>query len=340
MAIETCPFGVMPDGTAVTLYTLTSPTGCKAEILDYGVTIRSILVPDRVGNLVDVALGYDTLDEYRLSEGSMGATVGRFANRIARGQFTLNGVDYQLAVNNGPNHLHGGEVGFERRVWSVEATANGLRFFRLSPDGEDGYPGSMQVSVEIAWAEDCALELRYRATTDRDTPLNLTNHTYFNLNGQGDILNHRLTVAAETFLEGDDDCLPTGRILSVAGTAMDFRTERVLGASVDSDEPCVKRSGGYDSNFNLCNSPAAVLCAPESGIVMTVTTDQPGVQVYTANFLTRRPGKNGATYDLRSGVCLETQHYPDAIHHPDWPSCVLHAGDTFTSFTRFTFSVC
>ena len=337
MQIEHRLFGTTVDGTAVTLYTLTSDTGCKAEILDYGVTIRSICVPDRSGKLVDVVLGYDTLEEY-YQEGSVGATVGRFANRIAKGQFTLNGVDYQLAVNNGPNHLHGGLVGFERRVWDVAETETGLRFSRVSPDGEEGYPGTMTVSVDISWVNGSALELRYTATSDKDTILNLTNHSYFNLNGHGNVLTHTLQVAADSFLEGDENCLPTGRILPVDGTAMDFRTPRMVGEAVDSDEPCVKRSGGYDSNFLLRGTPAAVLHAEESGITLTVTTDQPGVQVYSANFLTRRPGKNGATYDLRSGLCLETQHYPDAIHHPDWPTCVLKAGMIFKSFTRFAFS--
>ena len=266
MQIEHRPFGTTADGTAVTLYTLTSETGCKAEILDYGVTIRSICVPDRSGKLVDVVLGYDTLEEY-YQEGSVGATVGRFATRIAKGQFTLNGVDYQLAVNNGPNHLHGGLVGFERRVWDVAEAETGLRFSRVSPDGEEGYPGTMTVSVDISWVNGSALELRYTATSDKDTVLNLTNHSYFNLNGHGNVLTHTLQVAADSFLEGDENCLPTGRILPVDGTAMDFRTPRMVGEAVDSDEPCVKRSGGYDSNFLLRGTPAAVLHAEESGAV-------------------------------------------------------------------------
>lgn len=338
MLLEKRPFGATADGTPVTAYTLTSPSGCKAEVLDYGVTIRAILVPDRTGKLVDVALGYDTLKEYADHDGSMGATVGRFANRIAKGQFTLGGVDYQLAVNNGPNHLHGGLLGFERQVWRVEETETALRFTLVSPDGQDGYPGTMTTTVEVSWQGDATLELKYRATTDRDTILNLTNHTYFNLNGQGDILDHQLTLSADRYTEGDSDCLPTGRLLPVADTAMDFRAERALGDAIHSEEDCVRLYGGYDSNFVLSGTPAAVLRAPESGISMTVTTDQPGVQVYTSNSLTPRAGKGGAAYGLHSGVCLETQHFPDAIHHPEWPSCVLHAGEVFESFTRFAFS--
>lgn len=339
MEVSKRPFGQMPDGTPVTSWTLTSETGCQVEVLDYGATIRSILVPDPSGQLVDVALGYDTLEEYIEQNGCLGATVGRFANRIAKGQFTLNGQDYSLACNNGPNHLHGGAVGFHRRMWQGEATGQGLRFSLRSPDGEEGYPGTMLVQVDFLWVEGSGLELRYQASTDRDTILNLTNHTYFNLSGQGDVLDHRLQINAETFLEGDENCLPTGRILPVADTAMDFRWERAVGEAVDSSEPCVKLYKGYDSNFILSGQPAASLWSPDSGISMTVETDQPGMQLYSANSLSPRSGKNGAAYGLRSGLCLETQHYPDCIHHPDWPTCILRAGEVFRSYTRFTFGV-
>lgn len=337
MDIQSRPFGLTQDGQMVTCYTLISEAGCTAEVLDYGATIRAITVPNHAGQAVDVALGYDTVAEYQENGGSMGATVGRFANRIAKGRFNLNGVEYRLAVNNGPNHLHGGLLGFERQVWKAEESAEGLRFTLVSPDGQDGYPGTMTVSVTFSWAGS-ALTLRYRAVTDQDTILNLTNHTYFNLDGQGKILDHTLTVAAEVFHEGDPNCLPTGRLRPVEGTVMDFRSPRRIGDGVDSDQLCVKLSGGYDSNFVLCGSPAAVLRSEKSGITMTVTTDQPGVQVYSSNFLTDRKGKNGAAYGLRSGLCLETQHYPDAIHHPEWPSCVLKAGDVFESYTTFAFS--
>lgn len=339
MEVTKRSFGQMPDGTPVTSWTLTSETGCQAEVLDYGATIRSILVPDPSGRLVDVALGYDTLEEYMGQNGSLGATVGRFANRIAKGQFTLHGRDYQLVCNDGPNHLHGGAVGFERRKWDCEETAQGLRFSYRSPDGEDGYPGTLLVRVDMRWVEGSSLELCYEAFAEQDTILNLTNHTYFNLSGQGDVLNHRVQINAETFLENDENCLPTGRILPVGDTAMDFRWERAIGEAVDSSEPCVKRSQGYDSNFLLCGRQAASVWSPESGISMTVETDQPGMQLYSANFLTPRAGKNGARYGLRSGLCLETQHYPDCIHHPDWPTCVLKAGETFRTYTRFCFGV-
>lgn len=339
MEVNKRPFGKLPDGTPVTSWTLTSETGCQVEVLDYGATIRSILVPDPSGRLVDVALGYDTLEEYIEQDGCLGATVGRFANRIGKGQFTLNGQDYQLACNDGPNHLHGGTVGFDRRMWHCVETAEGLRFSRRSLDGEEGYPGALSVQVEFLWAEGGSLELRYEAFAEQDTILNLTNHTYFNLSGQGSVLDHRVQINAETFLENDSNCLPTGRVLPVADTAMDFRWERAIGEAVDCGEPCVRLSKGYDSNFILSGQPAASVWSPDSGISMTVTTDQPGMQLYSANFLMPRAGKNGASYGLRSGLCLETQHYPDCIHHPDWPTCVLKAGETFRSFTRFAFNV-
>ena len=339
MKLEKTLFGTMPDGTPVTNYRMTSDTGCVAEVLDYGVTIRSLLVPDQNGQLLDVVLGYDTLEEYRTNDGYLGATVGRYANRIKAGKFTLNGKEYTLAVNNGPNHLHGGLSGYSDRVWQAAELENGMRFTRISPDGEEGYPGTLELQVDVVWAENNALELRYRAyAADGDTILNLTNHSYFNLAGQGNVHGHLLQINADSFTINDADCLPTGEIVSVEGTAMDFRTEHAVGERADSDEPCVKLSNGYDSNFILSGTPAVTVRSPETGIRVTVTTDQPGIQIYSGNFLTTRRGKNGVTYDFRSGLCLETQHYPDTIHHPQWPTCILRAGETFESFTRFTFA--
>ena len=338
MQIIKQPFGSLADGTAVTAWTLISDDGLRAEILDYGVTIRSLTVPDRDGTPVDVVLGYDTLEEYVQNRGYVGATIGRFANRIGGASFSLNGETYTLAANDGVNHLHGGEQGFDKRIWAAEETETGIRFSLTSPDGEEGYPGTLQVTVTVSW-KGRGLELRYHAETDRDTILNLTNHSYFNLDGQGTVYDQLLQLGADSFCMGGPGCLPTGELLPVAGTAMDFRTERRIGDAVDSGEPCVKLSGGYDSNFVLSSSPAAVARSEKTGIVMTVTTDQPGVQFYSANFLTLRTGKGGAQYGLRSAFCLETQHYPDCIHHPDWPTCILRAGESFDSFTCFEFSV-
>ena len=338
MQIIKQPFGSLADGSAVTAWTLISDDGLRAEILDYGVTIRSLTVPDRDGTPVDVVLGYDTLEEYVQNRGYVGATIGRFANRIGGASFSLNGETYTLAANDGVNHLHGGEQGFDKRIWAAEETETGIRFSLTSPDGEEGYPGTLQVTVTVSW-QGRGLELRYHAETDRDTVLNLTNHSYFNLDGQGTVYDQLLQLGADSFCMGGPGCLPTGELLPVAGTAMDFRTERRIGDAVDSGEPCVKLSGGYDSNFVLSSSPAAVARSEKTGIVMTVTTDQPGVQFYSANFLTPRTGKGGAQYGLRSAFCLETQHYPDCIHHPDWPTCILRAGESFDSFTCFEFSV-
>lgn len=340
MTIEKKPFGTLADGTAVSCWTLTNENGLQAEILDYGVTVRTIVVPDQNGNMVDVVLGYDTLEEYVANDGYLGATIGRFANRIAHGTFELNGKTYPLYVNNGPHHLHGGKTGFNATVWSSRQEGDAVVFSRLSPDGEEGYPGNLQVSVTVSWQGD-GLELRYHAETDQDTILNLTNHSYFNLNGHGsgNVYGHRMQINAESFHMGDETCLPTGEILPVAGTAMDFRTMHPIGDKVDAEEACVKLSNGYDSNYVLSGSPAAVTVGDQTGIVMTTTTNQPGVQLYTANFTSRRPGKNSAEYFPRCAFCLETQHFPDSIHHPDWPTCILRAGETFGSVTTYHFSV-
>lgn len=338
MSITKRPFGVTADGRAVTCYTITAENGMEAEVLDYGVTLRTLMVPDQNGNLIDVVLGYDTIEEYEANDGYLGATVGRFANRIAKGNFVLNGKEYQLAVNNGKNHLHGGIKGFSHYVWSAEEIDDGVAFSMVSPDGDEGYPGTLNVTVTVT-LKDAALQLSYHAVSDQDTILNLTNHSYFNLNGRGDIHGHLLTVNADSFTINDAGCLPTGEIVPVENTAMDFRTEHAIGDAVDSEEPCVALCGGYDSNYILNGDPGVIARAPESGIVMTMTTDQPGVQLYTANQTSERRGKGGTTFGRRSGFCLETQHYPDCIHHPEWPTCILKAGEEFKSTTTYTFSL-
>ena len=337
MQISHRHFGSLPDGQAVTCWTLRTEQGLEAEILDYGATIRTLSVPDRSGKQTDVVLGYDTLEEYLKNPNYFGATIGRFANRIRAGRFSLNGQTYTLAVNNGPNHLHGGLVGFDKHIWQAEETPEGLRFSRLSPHMEEGYPGNLQVSVTFS-LEKSALTIRYEAQSDQDTILNLTNHSYFNLSGSGDIQDHLLQIASDAITPNDPDCLPTGEIMPVAGTAVDFRQPKAVGRDADLDEPCVKSSGGYDVNFILSGSPGAVLQSPKTGIVMTMTTDQPGVQLYTCNGLPERRGKNGAHYGHRAALCLETQRYPDCIHHPEWPTCILRAGEVFRSFTTYSFS--
>lgn len=337
MAITKSFFGTTADGREVSCYKITA-NGMEAEVLDYGATIRTLLVPDKSGNLVDVVLGYDTIAEYEKNDGYLGATIGRVGNRIREGKFTLGGKDYTLAINNGPNHLHGGLVGFDKYIWDTEICGDTLKLSILSPDGDEGYPGNLKVTVTMGF-EDNGFALSYTATTDKDTPLNLTNHTYFNLNGKGDNSTHLLTLDADAFTINDENCLPTGEIVSVEGTAMDFRTEHAIGERIDSTEPCVALSGGYDSNYILNRPDFCRVRTLESGIVMNVTTTEPGVQLYSGNFTTLRAGKGGSKIDRRYAICLETQHYPDSINHPEWPTTVLKAGETYNSKTVYSFSV-
>jgi aldose 1-epimerase len=330
------PFGALEDGTAVSLWELTNERGLTAQVLDYGVTIRSVLVPDKRGKLVDVVLGYDTLKEYVRDGCYLGTTVGRCANRIKGASFELNGKTYPLYANNGENHLHGGKRGFNKYVWHGEQTGEAVTFSRLSPDGEEGYPGNLQVQVTIGWEGD-SLTIRYEATTDQDTVVNLTNHSYFNLNGKGKINGHLLQVAADHYTLNGRDGIPTGEVVSVEGSAMDFRTPKTIGQDAGKKEPCVSFFNGYDSNFIISGHPFATAVGDKTGITLIADTDQPGVQLYTANALGPRLGKKGSFYGFRSGFCLETQNYPDAIHHPQWPSCILKAGETYRSVTTYTF---
>lgn len=339
MTIINRPFGTLADGTIVTCWALTNEFGMTAEILDYGVTVRSIVVPDRDGKPVDVVLGYDTLEEYMSNGGYLGATIGRFANRIGGAGFTLNGKEYKLYAAKGLHHAHGGKVGFDKRVWSAEQTGDAVRFFRVSPDGEEGYPGNLQVSVTIGWVGN-SLRIFYEATTDQDTILNLTNHSYFNLNGEGNgnVHEHVMQINADQYVPCDQTALPTGELADVEGTAMDFRVPKTIGRDEDNDEPCVKLSRGYDRTMVISGHPVAVTTGDQSGITMVTDTDQPGVQIYTINGDYGMKGKSGHSYGRRSAFCLETQHYPDCIHHPEWPTCILRAGEKFESFTTYTFS--
>lgn len=340
MTITNRPFGNMADGTAVTCWTLTNDAGLQAEIIDYGATVRTIVVPDKDGKPVDVVLGYDTLEEYVNNGGYLGATIGRFANRIGGACFTLNGKEYKLYAGKGINHSHGGKIGFDKVVWSGKQVGDAVAFSRLSPDGEEGYPGNLNVTVTIGWKGN-SLEFRYEAETDQDTILNLTNHSYFNLNGHGsgDVHGHVMQINADQYNVGDENCLPTGELASVEGTAMDFRTAKTIGQDVDNDEPCVKPYKGYDCNMVISGHPVAVTKGDKTGITMVTDTDQPGVQIYTANTMAIKKGKAGKSYEARGAFCLETQHYPDCIHHPEWPTCILRAGEKFESFTTYTFSV-
>lgn len=349
--IKSSVFGQLENGRQVVRYTLSNVQGMEVDILDYGGIITRWTAPDRDGNYRDVVLGFETLEPYLERHPYFGALVGRFANRIAKGKFTLEGKEYSLATNNGPNHLHGGEYGFDRRIWQAEPLAHPdslqLQLDYLSPDGEEGFPGNLNTRVIYTLSTDNTLTVEYRATTDAPTVLNLTQHTYFNLSGNfnSSITDHLLALQADSLLEVDAELIPTGIILPVEGTPFDFRETRQIGADIDADHPQLALAGGYDHCWIFTDPlstdiPAAKAYHPESGRLLEVYSDQPAIQVYTANFLEGKlKAKGGGTYPFRAGLCLETQHYPDAPNHPKFPSTRLNPGEVFTSRTSFRFSV-
>ena len=340
MNITASPFGKTKGGVPVTLYTLDSGDGMSASVIDYGAALRSLVVPSNRGS-VDVVLGYDTIDEYEENGGFMGAVVGRVANRIGKGHFALNGKYYQLGLNDGANHLHGGKTGFFTRMWRAVPRDGALSLLYLSPDGEEGYPGNLACAVTYALKNN-SLEISYSALSDADTLCCMSSHGYFNLAGHGDILSHRLAVDAESYCPIDPAGLADGRVLPVENTPFDFRTEKPVGAALSANDGQLRYGGGIDHNFTLIASGfrrAAVLCSKESGIRMEVLTDMPGLQVYTGNSLTERRGKGGVSYAPRSGICLETQFFPDAINHPDMSPPVLRASESWKSRTVYKFDI-
>ena len=337
MKIEKAIFGITKCGEPVTCYTIHTPD-LRVNLLDYGAAVQSLFVKNKNGEWTDVVLGYDTIREYEENDGCFGACIGRVANRIGGAKFTLNGTAYSLYKNDGENHLHGGLRGFNRYVWQAEEVENGLRFSRVSPDGEEGYPGTLHVSVTYL-VHGSTLTLDYRARSDADTLCNLTNHAYFNLSGKGTVLNHLLRINAARFLENDAGCLPTGRLLSVADTPFDFRTEKEIGRDIEQDDIQLKNCGGIDHNFCLNGGNAAQLYSKETDIEMTVTTTMPGLQVYSGNFLTDRIGKYGAAYHKHDAICLETQYYPNAMACEAFEKPILRAGDNYHHTTSFVFSV-
>jgi aldose 1-epimerase len=349
------PFGRIPDGRTAQLFTLRLPSGLQADITDYGCTVVRLLVPDRAGKSGDVVLGLDSAEKYAAHAAYFGCVIGRFGNRIAGGRFQLDGRSYALATNDlqggQPCHLHGGTQGFNRQLWSAEPTAHdgrpGLRLGYLSRDGEEGYPGNLTVTVEYSLTADQALRIDYEATCDQPTPLNLTNHSYFNLRGEGsgDILDHELTLRASHYTPATSGQIPTGEIASVAGTPFDFRTPDKIGRRISSPHPQLKNGGGFDHNFVLdAGQPAepalaAIVHDPHSGRRMELLTTEPGVQIYSGNFLDGSlVGKGGRPYPRRSGLCLETQHFPDSPNHPGFPNSILRPGRTFRSTTIHRFS--
>jgi aldose 1-epimerase len=343
-------FGTTADGTNVDLYTLTNVNGMEVRLSTLGAGIVSLKTPDRRGELGDVVLGFDTIDGYRTGDHPyFGVIVGRYGNRIAKGRFTLGGVTYTLATNNGPNHLHGGVKGFDKAVWTgapVErADGPAVRFEYLSKDGEEGYPGNLSVAVVYTLTDSNEVRIEYTATTDKKTVVNLTNHSYFNLAGTGDILGHEAMINADRFTPVDATLIPTGELASVEGTPFDFRTPAAVGSRIDQPHEQLKFGGGYDHNFVLNGtgpglSLAARVTDPASGRVLEVRTTEPGVQFYTGNFLDGSiAGKGGRPYNTRAGFCLETQHFPDSPNQAAFPSTALEPGQRYETTTVFAFSV-
>ena len=332
MTITKTYFGTT-GGAEVYLYTLTNELGYEVSITNYGGAITALKTPDRDGVFGDIVLGYETLDDYVRNPRYVGAScIGRHANRIAEGRFSLNGIDYQLGRNNGPNHLHGGFHGFDKRVWSATEAGDVLRLSYLSKDGEESYPGNLEAFVDYGLSGN-ELTIDYRASTDRDTIVNLTNHSYFNLAGAGTILDHELTLHADNFTPVSNDLIPTGEIKSVTGTPMDFRNSRPIGSEVE-----------YDHNFVLNNwdgslKSAARLYEPTTGRVVEILTTQPGIQFYSGKFLDGSLiGKKGVAYEKYTGLCLEPQHFPDAPNHPTFPSTILRPGEEYNQKTIIRFS--
>lgn len=344
MGISKEPYGTTPDGKEVDLYTLTNANGLKVGIINYGGILTSLHVPDRSGNLADIVLGYDSLDEYTRDAAHFGATIGRYANRIAKGKFTLNGVEYTLAANNGPNHLHGGVKGFDKVVWNAEAIEENnslsVKLTYLSKDGEEGYPGNLSCTVIYTLTNRNELKISYEAKTDKPTIINLTHHSYFNLAGHnsGDILGHILTLNADHFLGVDDELIPTGQIEPVKDTPMDFTRPMPIGSRI------AQVKGGYDHNYVLNNSDGSLALAasvyePGTGRVMQILTTEPGIQFYSGNFLNGSGKGKNAVYNKHNGFCLETQHFPDSPNNLDFPSVVLNPGEKYTHLTVHKFSV-
>ena len=343
---DTKPFGITADGAAVDRYTLTNGNGARICVINYGATITQLFVPDRNGKLGDVVLGFDNLRQYELESPFFGCVVGRFGNRIAKGMFTLDGVAYALATNNGVNHLHGGIQGMDKRVWNAAAfmTADGptVRFTLTDPDGTEGYPGTVKITLIYTLTSDNTLKIQYFATTDKPTPINLTHHSYFNLldGGKTDILSHVLQVESDFYLPVDATAIPTGQIVPVQQTPIDFTSPKPIGARLQAmgGDPA-----GYDHNMILRSQDATLTRAaqvyePTTGRVLTLFTTEPGVQLYTGGFIPNTLIGKGTAYGQYHGLCLETQHYPDSVNRPEFPSAILRPGQIYRQITEYRFS--
>jgi len=346
-AVTKAPFGKTADGKSVEIYTLTGKNGVEAKISTFGATLVSLKEPDRNGKLANVVLGFDTVDPYVKGVPFYGATIGRYGNRIAQGKFTLDGKTYQLPTNDGPNSLHGGVKGFDKHLWKAEAVetkdGSALKLTYISADGEEGYPGQLTVHVTYTLRNDNALAIAYEAVTTKPTVVNLTNHTYFNLTGTPDktILDHVLTIKADRITPVDKTLIPTGELKPVKGTPFDFTKPTAIGARIGADNEQLKFGKGYDHNWVLNSTgklaTAAILEDPSTGRVLEVQTAEPGVQFYSGNFMDGKPAGKGTVYKHRTGLCLETQHFPDSPNKPGFPSTVLRPGQTYHTETVLLF---
>lgn len=338
--VSQAPFGKLPDGKQVDVFTLTNSGGLVAKIMNYGATLVSLKTPDQNGKQGEVTLGFDTLEGYLGTKNPFfGCTVGRYGNRIAKGEFTLEGKTYTLAKNNGNNHLHGGLQGFNKKLWAAEIVPGedgAVKFTYTSPDGEEGYPGNLQVTVIYTLTARNELHIDYTAKTDKATPVNLTNHTYWNLAGQGNILGHELQLFCDKYLPVDAELIPTGELKAVAGTPMDFTKPMTIGSRIE------QVTGGYDHCYvvreaETAPAPCAKVHEPTTGRVMEVYTTEPGVQLYTGNFLKDVPGFGGRLYQKHDAFCLETQHFPDSPHRPKFPNTILSPDQTYRQITIYKF---
>ncbi len=345
MSIATRSFGTTKDGKAVTLYTITNKNGMSVSAIDYGANIVSLMVPDKKGTVEDIVLGFDDVAGYEVNGCFFGAFIGRHGNRIGQAKFELNGKTYELEKNDGENNLHGGTPGYHHVMYEASAADDSITFTRVSPDGEQGYPGNLEISLTYTLTDDNELKLDYETKSDQDTLCNLTNHSYFNLKGHkgGEITDHIVTIKANGFTGTSDDLIPDGSIVDVTDTPMDFRKPRKIADDIDAAYKPIELAGGYDHNFVL-DKPEGVfdkvaeMSEATSGRKMEVYTDLPGMQLYSGNFIVKEEGKEGHIYTKRTGICFETQYFPNSVNVPAFTSCVLKAGEVFHSTTVYKFA--
>ncbi len=342
-SVESVAWGKTAAGEEVRLFTLRNANGMEAKITNWGGYIVSLKVADKKGQFADVVLGFDSLEGYLAKNPFFGCITGRYANRIGGAKFKIDGVEHHVTANSGKNHIHGGKLGFDKQLWNAKEITDGVELNYMSADGEEGFPGELKCTVSYTLTQENGLRIDYKATTNKPTVVNLTNHAYFNLSGEGsgDILGHELTIPTDQITATDDDLITTGEIVSIKGTPLDFTTPHAIGERIGADYKPLVQGIGYDHNYVLAGSGmklAATAKDPASGRVMTVRTTEPGVQLYTGNHLKEVNGKGGHVYQKRHGFCLETQHYPDSPNKPEFPSVILRPGETFQSTTIYQFS--